>query len=203
MILIFKQTHHWSCWVKCLLQNEAQQSGYCLIFLVSASISLLEKCKEWKLPQDESSFQGLAQAGVEDNIQKCIFMTFWKYIKKRDFPLVIEMLRDELRENFYEVCARTLTRKRDRQNEKLRVLWLISFGRENLNEEREKIKTRQDTYFNNFQNKYSLSLCRCLCTTDHLQYSNVLFKQQKASTVKFSQMKSDKERKIIFLHNIL
>lgn len=58
------------------MQNEAEQSEkYYLIFLISASISLLETFKEWKLPQDESSFEGLAQAGVEDNMQKFIFMT--------------------------------------------------------------------------------------------------------------------------------
>lgn len=75
-MLILKQTHHWSYWVKCLLQIEAEQSEwFCLIFLISASASILEKCKEWKLPQDESSFEGLAQAGVNDKMQKFIFMT--------------------------------------------------------------------------------------------------------------------------------
>lgn len=43
-------------------------------------------------------------------------------MKKRDLSLVTDMRRDELREKFYEVHAITLTRKRDRQNEKLRVL---------------------------------------------------------------------------------
>lgn len=46
-----------------------------MIFLISASVSILEKCKEWNLLQDESSFEGLAQAGVDDKMQKFIFIT--------------------------------------------------------------------------------------------------------------------------------
>jgi len=51
-----------------------------------------------------SSFEGLAQAGVDDKTQKCIFMACItkesrKGIKKRDLLPVIQMLRDELREN--------------------------------------------------------------------------------------------------------
>lgn len=161
-MLILKQTHHWSHWLNHLFQNETEQAERSPSpLLISALISTLEKCKEWKLHQDEFLLWGSCTSrSWGQDAEICIYglcnTRIGKNQTKRDLPLVLEMLRDELKENLQEVCARTLTRKRDRQNEKLGVLWLISFGREKLNEEGQKIEIRQDTSFNNFQNKYAL-----------------------------------------------
>lgn len=90
LMIILKQTHHWSHWVNCLLQDEAEQSKtYPLIFLISASISTLEKFKKWKLHQGGFLFWGF-YTSRSWGMQNFVLITYVikeirKYIKNREF----------------------------------------------------------------------------------------------------------------------